>query len=112
DPPRDRQIARETTSGGAAPQVSGAGLRGDFKDFAMLGERAEIAAVPGVRNAASGTSPPRSKRQASVKGRADALRLQMLGCLRQGSRGWARKGRTSRVVGGWKIGLCRTWTGA
>src|SRR5260370_8421945 len=32
----------------------------------MLGERAEIAAVPGVRNAASGTSPPRGAARKAV----------------------------------------------
>src|SRR5258708_7547942 len=34
----------------------------------MLGERAEIAAVPGVRNAASGTSPPRGAAGKAVEG--------------------------------------------
>src|SRR5205814_8225452 len=68
DPPRDRQIAGETASGGAAAQVSGAGLRRDFEDFAVLGERAEIAALPGVRNATSGTSPPRGAASKAIEG--------------------------------------------
>ena len=38
----------------------------DCEDFEMFGERAEIAAVPGIRNAASGTSPARG----ACKGRA------------------------------------------
>src|SRR5229473_1332213 len=59
DPACDREASGEATRGRASAQVSGAGLRGDFEDSAMLGERAEIAALPGVRNAASGTCPPR-----------------------------------------------------
>src|SRR5205807_8594828 len=55
----DRETTGQAASGGAPAQVSGAGLRRDFEDFGMLRERAEIAAFPGVRNAASGTSPPR-----------------------------------------------------
>src|SRR2546423_3381630 len=59
DPARDRETAGETASGGAPAQVSGTKLWRDFEDFGMFGERAEITAVSGVRNAASGISPPR-----------------------------------------------------
>src|SRR6266705_3270630 len=59
DPAGDRKVTGKTARGGAPAQVSRAGLRRDFEDSGMLGERAEIAALPSVRNAASGTSPPR-----------------------------------------------------
>src|SRR5260370_29811542 len=59
DPARDRKVTGEAARGGAVAQVSGAGLRRDFEDFGMLGERAEIATIPGLRDAASGTGPPR-----------------------------------------------------
>ena len=57
------KLAGETARGGALAQVSGAGLRRYCKDSRMLGERAEIAALSRIRNASSGTSPPRGERR-------------------------------------------------
>src|SRR5882762_3321939 len=59
DPAGDRKVTGQAARGGAPAQVSRAGLRRDCEDSGMLGERAEIAALPGVRNVASGISPPR-----------------------------------------------------
>src|SRR5467141_2108223 len=73
DPACARQAPGEAARSAASAQVSRAGLWGDFEDFGMLGERAEIVALPGVRNAASGTSPPRGKRQAVVAGQGQSL---------------------------------------
>ena len=46
--PRDRKASGKTARCGAAAQVSGAGLRRDRQHFAVLGERFEVLALPGL----------------------------------------------------------------